>query len=165
MLWDLKVGGDVVNGNEYYLTRNGRSLRTADRLTPRIVKGVLNDGLQDTDNPTVNNIMVTPYYNQTFYSTGMPEEEFVEKDINWLRLRDLTINYTFSPDVMKKLRFVRSLSAFVTGNDLILITNYTGADPAVNGTSPGSRGVGALAFDYGSVPTPISINFGLKANF
>jgi TonB-linked SusC/RagA family outer membrane protein len=165
MLWDLKIGGDVVNGNEYYLTRNGRSLRTADRLTPRIVKGVLNDGLQNTANPTVNTIVVTPFYNQTFYSTGMPEEEFVEKDVNWLRLRDLTLNYSFSPNVLKSVKFVRSLSAFVTGNDLILITNYTGADPAVNGTSPGSRGVGAFAFDYGSVPTPISLNFGIKANF
>lgn len=165
MLWDLKIGGDVVNGNDYYLTRNGRSLRTADRMTPRVVKGVLNDGLQETDNPTPNNIVVTPYYNQAFYSTGMPEEEFVEKNINWLRLRDVTINYTFNKKVLAKLNFMKSLSAFVTGNDLLLFTNYTGADPAVNGTSAGSRGVGAFAFDYGNVATPLSLNFGFRANF
>lgn len=164
MLWDLKVGGDVVNGNDFYLTRNGRSLRTADRLTPRIVNGVLNDGLQNSATPTRNNIIVTPYFNQAFF-TAMPEEEFVEKDINWLRLRDVTINYSFTPNTVSKLRYFKSLSLFVTGNDLLLFTNYTGADPAVNGVSAGSRGVGAFAFDYGNVPTPVSVNFGLKANF
>jgi hypothetical protein len=165
MLWDLKIGGDVVNGNEYYLTRNGRSLRTIDRLTPRVIEGVLNDGLQNTATPTRNTIAITPYYNQAYYSTGMPEEEFVEKDVNWLRLRDLTINYSFTPRVMRNLRFMKTLNAFVTANDLLMFTNYTGADPSVNGTSPGSRGVGAFAFDYGNVATPISVNFGFKANF
>jgi hypothetical protein len=164
MLWDFKVGGDIFNGNDYYLTRNGRSLRTADRLTPRVFEGVLNDGLQDTENPTRNYISVTPYYNQAYY-TAMPEEEFIEKDVNWARLRDLTLNYSFSGQFVKRLRYFRTLSAFITANDLILITNYTGADPAASGVSAGSRGVGAFGFDYGNVATPVSINVGLRANF
>jgi hypothetical protein len=172
MLWDLKVGGDIVNGNEYHLTRIGRSLRSVDRLNSRVINGVLADGLQNSATPTPNNIAVTPFYQQNFYvgatagvSFGMPEEEFVEKDVNWLRLRDVTLNYTFPQSLVRNVRFVRSLSAFITGNDLVLITNYTGADPAVSGTSAGSRGVGAFGFDYGNVATPISINFGIKANF
>ena len=164
MLWDFKVGGDIFNGNDYYLTRNGRSLRTVDRLTPRVFEGVLNDGLQNTANPTRNYISVTPYYNQAYYQ-AMPEEEFIEKDVNWARLRDLTINYSFSGQFVKRLRYFRTLSAFVTANDLILITNYTGADPAASGVSAGSRGVGAFGFDYGNVATPVSINVGLRANF
>jgi hypothetical protein len=163
-LWDFKFGGDIVNGNEYYLTRNGRSWRTADRLTPRVVDGVLNDGLQSTATPTKNYITITPYYNQLYYTT-MPEEEFIERDVNWARLRDLTLNFTFSPVMVKKLPYFRSLNAFITANDLILITNYTGADPAISGVSAGSRGVGAFGFDYGNVATPISINVGFRANF
>jgi TonB-linked SusC/RagA family outer membrane protein len=164
MLWDFKVGGDIVNGNDYYLTRNGRSLRTADRLTPRVIDGVLNDGLQNTSSPTKNYITITPYYNQAYYTT-MPEEEFIERDVNWARLRDLTLNYSFSGRFVKRLKYLRTLSAFVTANDLILITNYTGADPAASGVSAGSRGVGAFGFDYGNVATPVSVNVGLRANF
>lgn len=163
-LWDFKIGGDIFNATDRYLTTIGRSARTIDRLTPRVVKGVLQDGLENTATPTANNIAIVPYYNQAYYTT-MPEEEFIEKDVNWARLRDVTLNYTFSSRFLKNIRFVRSLSAFLTANDLILITNYTGADPAVNGNTAGSRGVGAFGFDYGNVGTPVSINIGFKANF
>jgi hypothetical protein len=164
MLWDLKVGGDIYNATEMFMTRSGRSLRTTDRTTPRIVTGVLQDGLENTETPTVNTIAITPYTNQNYFTT-MPEEAFVEKDVNWLRLRDITLSYTFPASAIRNLGFLKSLSAFVTGNDLILITNYTGADPAVSGVSAGSRGVGAFGFDYGTVGTPISVNLGLRANF
>jgi TonB-linked SusC/RagA family outer membrane protein len=163
-LWDLKVGGDIFNATERYLTTIGRSVRTADRNTPIVVKGILQDGLENTATPTKNTIVITPYYQQTYYTT-MPEEEFVEKDVNWFRLRDLTLNYTFGSRVMRNMKWVRSLSAFVTGNDLVLITNYTGADPAVNGNTAGSRGVGGYGFDYGNVGAPVSVNIGIRANF
>jgi TonB-linked SusC/RagA family outer membrane protein len=171
MLWDLKVGGDIFNGTEMYLTRLGRSLQSADRFTPRVINGVLKDGLENTANPTRNNIAIVPYYNSTYYTPntaneGIPEEEYIQKDVNWLRLRDLTLSYTFSTASLKNnLRFVKSLSAFITGNDLILITNYLGADPAVNGVSAGSRGVGGFGFDFGNVGTPVSVNVGIRANF
>jgi hypothetical protein len=95
----------------------------------------------------------------------MPEEEFIQKDVNWLRLRDITLNYTFGTQLMNRMRFVRSLGVFVTANDLVLITNYRGADPQVNGNTAGSRGVGAFGFDFGNVGTPVSVNLGLRANF
>ena len=57
------------------------------------------------------------------------------------------------------------MSFFLTANDLVLITNYQGADPAVNANNPGTSGVGAYGFDYGSTPTPVSMSFGLRAGF
>lgn len=163
-LWDLKVGGDIWNATEQYLTVQGKSKRTADRETPRIVEGVLQDGLQNTDRPTKNTIVVVPMY-QLGYYTGMPEEEFVEKDVNWLRLRDVTLSYTFAPKLLNTLKVFKSLGVFVTGTDLILITNYRGADPASNGNTSASNGVGGWGFDYGNLPTPRAFNFGLRANF
>jgi len=53
----------------------------------------------------------------------------------------------------------------MTGNDLVLLTNYRGADPSSNGNTAASYGVGAFGFDYGNLPTPVSFNFGLKASF
>ncbi len=164
-LWDLKVGGDIFNANEMFLTVRGRSLRTEDRKTARVIEGVLNDGLQNTANPTKNTISITPYNLQGYYVSRMPEEEFIEKDVNWLRLRDITLSYTLPSQSLRKLNFLKSLSFFATGNDLILITNYTGADPATSANTSATRGVGGFGFDYGNIATPISINVGLRAGF
>ncbi len=163
-LWDLKVGGDIFNATDRYLTTTGRSVRTIYRYMPRVVEGILEDGMENTATPTKNTISITPAYNQSYYTT-MPEEEFIEKDINWLRLRDISLSYTFGNSVMQNIKFVRSLGAFVTINDLLLFTNYTGADPQVNGNTAGSRGVGGFGFDYGNIGTPVSINLGIRANF
>ena len=95
----------------------------------------------------------------------MPEEEFIQKNVNWLRLRDLTFSYMFPEKKLQKIKGLKGLSAFITGNDLILITNYQGADPAVNGNNPGTTGVGGYGFDFGNAPTPLSLSFGLRANF
>lgn len=165
MLWDLKVGGDVFNGTNMFLTLRGKSTLTDDRKTPRVVAGVLNDGLQNSATPTKNTIVVVPYDNQAYYQSRMPEEEFIQKNVNWMRLRDLTINYTLPARMIKKYSFLKSLGFFATGNDLILFTNYFGADPAVSGNTSGTRGVGGFGFDYGNIATPISVNVGLRANF
>jgi TonB-linked SusC/RagA family outer membrane protein len=161
-LWDLKVGGDVFNATDMYLTLQGKSQRTADRERPRIVDGVLKDGLQNTATPTVNTISIVPYFQQAYY-TGMPEEEFIEHDVNFLRLRDITLSYNLPANFVNKLKVFKSLGLFVTGSDLVLLTNYRGADPSVNGNTAGSNGVGGMGIDYGSLPNPIALNFGLKA--
>ncbi|MBL7725485.1 MAG: SusC/RagA family TonB-linked outer membrane protein [Chitinophagaceae bacterium] len=160
MLWDLKVGGDVFNGTNRFMTVNGLSKSTLDRYTPRVVQGVLNDGLQNTATPTVNTISIIPAFNYTYYT--LPDEEFIERDVNYFRLRDLTISYTFNKNFIKAFK---SLSAFATGNDLILLTNYSGADPAVNGNTAGGRGVGAFGFDYGTLSSPLQVNLGIRASF
>jgi TonB-linked SusC/RagA family outer membrane protein len=162
-LWDLKVGGDIYNGTDQALTVLGKSARTADRNTPLIVEGVLNDGLQNTANPTKNTIVVTPYFLSAYYTT-LPDEEFIQKDVNWLRLRDVTLNYVLPQNIVQRIKGLKGLSFFITGNDLLLITNYYGADPAVNSNNPGSVGVGGYGLDLGSAPTPLSLSFGLRAN-
>jgi TonB-linked SusC/RagA family outer membrane protein len=165
MLWDWRMGGDIFNGTNMFLTLQGRSLKTEDRMTPRIIEGVLNDGLQNTANPTKNNIVVIPFFQQDYYTTTMPEEEFIEKDINWFRLRDVTISYNFTSFISRKQKVFKSLSAFITGNDLLMFTNYSGADPMVNGNTAGTRGVGAAGFDFGNIAVPVSINIGIRTSF
>jgi hypothetical protein len=164
-LWDFKVGGDIFNGTAMFLTRVGRNpLTTADREVPRIIEGVLNDGKQNSATPTPNTISVIPYYNEAYYTT-MPEEAFIEKDVNWARLRELTVSYTFRPRPIRDFNSLKNLEIFATANDLILLTNYTGADPQLNGNTAGSRGIGGMGFDYGTLAAPASINFGLRAAF
>ncbi len=164
-LMDVKVGGDVLNGTELWLVQNGLSIRTLNREQSRIIPGVLSDGLQNTANPTPNTIQFTPYFQNDYYTSRTYAVDFVEHDVNWLRLRDVTLTYNFGKNLLSKLRFLQNGLFFATGTDLFILTNYTGVDPAVNGNTPATGGVGSFAIDYGNTATPIGINFGLKATF
>jgi TonB-linked SusC/RagA family outer membrane protein len=162
-LVDVRRGGDVFNATEQYLTARGLSTRTLDREQPRVVKGVLRDGKENTDNPTVNNIVVIPAVQTQFY-TSISEELFIEKDINWLRLRDVTLRYTLPYRVQSKIG-AQDASVFVTGTDLFLFTNYSGLDPIVNGNTAAVGGSGGAGIDYGNFPIPRGLNIGFKARF
>jgi TonB-linked SusC/RagA family outer membrane protein len=155
MLLDFRKGGDVYNATDQYLTARGLSLRTLDRNTPRVIPGVIRDGKENTNKPTVNNIVVIPSQ-QTNYYTGISEELFIEKNINWVRLKDVTLSYEL-PE-----RLARSASVFVTGTDLFLITNYTGLDPIVNGNTAAVGGSGGAGIDFGNFPTPRTFAFGVR---
>jgi TonB-linked SusC/RagA family outer membrane protein len=159
-LLDFRRGGDVFNATEHYLTTRGLSASTLDRNTPRVIKGVLRDGKEDTANPTINNIVFVPAV-QTGYYINMSEEMFIERDINWVRLKDIQVSYTLPEGFMG----TRSSSVFVKGTDLFLITNYTGLDPIVNGNSAAVGGSGGTGIDFGNFPVPRGLNFGLRLGF
>jgi hypothetical protein len=157
-LLDFRRGGDVFNATESYLTSKGLATSTLDRNTPRVVAGVLRDGKENSANPTQNTIVVVPALNTAYYANAS-EELFIEKDINWVRLRDITLSYIL-PE-----RLARNASVFVTGTDLFLITNYTGLDPIVNGNDAAVGGSGGVGIDYGNFPIPRGVNFGLRLAF
>jgi len=162
-LVDIRKGGDVFNATEHYLTTRGLSPSTLDREQPRVIQGVLRDGKENTGNPTVNTVVVIPAV-QTAYYTGMSEELFIEREINWVRLRDVQLSYTLPPIVLRLLH-ARDGSVFVKGTDLLLITNYTGMDPIVNGNSAAVGGSGGVGIDFGNFPMPRGFNFGMRVGF
>ena len=159
-LLDIRKGGDIFNATEHYLTTRGLSTETLDRDQPRVIDGVLRDGKENSANPTPNNIVFVPSV-QTQYYTNMSEELFIEKDINWLRLRDITVRYEIPGKFLK----ARTASVFLTGTDLFIITNYTGLDPIVNGNTAAVGGSGAVGIDFGNFPMPRGVNFGISVGF
>jgi ferric enterobactin receptor len=162
---DFRKGGDVFNGNEMFAYLTGLSNRTLDRERPVIIKGVLADGLQNSNNPTQNNITVYPYYRSDYFNSSVASEgDFIET-VNWMRLRDVTLTYRLPKNLVKKQKVFKSASVFVTGTDLFLVTNYTGADPSVNTNSAFARGAGGAGIDYGSLATPRGINVGCRLQF
>ena len=160
MLWDFRRGGDVFNATQHFLTTRGLSMQTLDRDQARIVPGVLRDGRENSATPTPNGIVVIPAVQPAFY-TGMSEELFVEKNVNWVRLRDVTLRVEFPG------RFVRArrASAFVRGTDLLLFTNYSGLDPIVNGNTAAVGGSGAVGIDFGNFPMPRGLSFGITLGY
>jgi TonB-linked SusC/RagA family outer membrane protein len=159
-LIDIRKGGDIFNATEHYLTTRGLATSTLDRQTPRVIAGVLRDGKENSTTPTTNTIVVIPAV-QTSYYTNMSEELFIEKNINWLRLRDITLRYNIPDGFIRS----RNASVFITATDLLLITNYTGLDPIINGNSAAVGGSGGVGIDFGNFPIPRGVSFGLKVGF
>jgi hypothetical protein len=156
-LLDFRRGGDVFNGNEMYLFNNGLSTRQVNREDPVIIKGVLKDGLENSSTPTVNTLQITPYTLGSTYGNAFAESDFVEHDINWVRLRDITLAYTLPSSLLSKTKVIKTASLFITATDLFMVTNYTGADPMTNGTTAATNGAGAFGFDYGTLSLPRTI--------
>ena len=157
-LVDFRRGGDILNATQHYLTARGLTPRTLDRWEPRVVEGVLRDGRENSANPTKNTIVIVPALNTSYY-TAMSEELFIEQDINWLRLRDITVNYQLPA------RILANASVFLTATDLFLLTNYSGLDPIGSATTVATGGSGSAGIDYGGFPIPRGISFGTKVRF
>ena len=85
---------------------------------------------------------------------------FIE-DASYLRLKATTIGYDFNEQIRNKLG-LSNLRLYVTGENLLTFTNYTGFDPEVNafGGANVERGV-----DYGSYPQSRTILFGMNVSF
>ena len=158
-LFEGRLGGDVVNVTGRGLISNGQSkMLETYRGRQIVVDGVVQqpDGSYEPnttpislDNPTIINY---------FYAVS---SNFVE-DGSYIRLSYLTMNYDLS-EYVRKTPFT-SLRFTVTGNNLFLLTRYTGADPSLNAdTSAG--GTGSAGVDNYAVPSTRSFNFGITATF
>lgn len=84
---------------------------------------------------------------------------YLEKG-DYLRLNNLTLGYTLkgSPLIFKSLRFT------LTGQNLFVITKYTGFDPEVN-IDKNINGVPSAGIDYTSYPSARTYTFGISASF
>jgi TonB-dependent starch-binding outer membrane protein SusC len=85
---------------------------------------------------------------------------FVE-DGSYLRLKSATLSYRVL-DNNPSVKAIRKLSVYVTGQNLLTFTKYTGFDPEVN--AYGSSGV-ELGIDYGTYPQAQSVIVGVNVEF
>jgi len=161
-LWDWRKGGDVLNGLDYNMYTLGMSTKTLNREDPRVVRGVLKDGQENSDNPTINHIAVTPYTSSAYYFTNIEPGMFVERDIYTMRLRDITLSYRLPKRLTRFLGEKSSLKAFFTATDLIMFTNYTGLDPESNSNTTGIGGIGGYGIDFGNMARPKGFNLGVN---
>ena len=172
-LLDFRVGGVVINGNDWYQTTVGTSLRTADRYKQAVFEGVVaplnpdgtvkrNSDGSVTYSPNTRSVELT----QAYYANilGGAGKAFVE-DGSWARLRYVTLSYGLPARLLGHTKFIKSAELSVTGRNLVLLTNYTGADPETAAAGAGVRGGGSSGFDYGNVPATRGVDMGLRVNF
>ncbi len=94
-------------------------------------------------------------------TNGVPNSYFVEKG-SYLRAKNVTLGYTFSPDVLRKA-YISSFRIYVQAANLFTITNYSGADPEVTSSSVG--GVTDFGVDEGAYPSSRNFIFGINLKF
>ena len=165
-LWDIRKGGDVFNATGLYLYTRGLHEKTLEnREGFIIIPGILKDGLENTANPTKNNISINPYYNNTYYSTSLLDQEFIEKDVDWVRLRDVSIAYELPGNWIADTKVIKRMTLAFTATDLLLFTNYSGGDPGSNAVTSATGGSGGAGFDYGSLPVSKRYNFTIRTTF
>jgi len=152
-LLDFRHGGVVYNGTLARLHNFGVSEASADREHNYIIDGVKQDG-------TPNNIAISAknYYQKYLGDGGGAAEEAVT-DVNWIRLRDITLSYDFN---VKKFTAINSAQLSFTGRNLWLNTNYKGVDPETSLTGAGSKING---LDYFNNPGSKSFIMSLKVGF
>ncbi|HEX8017200.1 MAG TPA: SusC/RagA family TonB-linked outer membrane protein, partial [Flavobacterium sp.] len=153
-LLDIRHGGTVYNGTLARLHNFGVSEASADREHTYII-----DGVKESDG-TPNDIAITAknYYQKYLGDGGGAAEEAVT-DVNWVRLRDVSLSYDFD---VKRFTALSSAQISITGRNLWLDTNYKGVDPETSLTGAGSRING---LDYFNNPGSKSFIMTLKVGF
>ncbi|PZX63716.1 TonB-linked SusC/RagA family outer membrane protein [Hydrotalea sandarakina] len=87
-------------------------------------------------------------------------DRFLE-DASYLRIQNVRIGYTLPQQWASKVKMAR-LKAYISGQNLFVITKYSGLDPEI-----GSLNQNPILqnIDYGRYPTPRTITFGVNAEF
>ena len=153
MFIDGSFGGDVYNGTKSMMNFRGIGIDTEDRTGDVVLQGVHADG-------TVN---TTPISKQEYwqYIEGIASAASakVEKNINYVKLRELGVTYNFK---LNKNAPIDNLSFSLIGTNLLTITNYSDGDPETSLTGAGSNTSG---FDYFNSPNTRGIVFKVGATF
>lgn len=154
--FDLSFAFQGVYGNEI-LNLNRRYLANVEGNQNNTVE-MLNRWLSE-ENP--GNELINRANRKQKGNNGYTSTYHIE-DGSYLRLQNLAIGYNVSKKLLNKLGNINKFRMYISGNNLLTFTNYTGYNPEVskrpdNALSPGE--------DYGTYPLSTSVTFGLNIIF
>ncbi|HEX5552701.1 MAG TPA: SusC/RagA family TonB-linked outer membrane protein [Chitinophagaceae bacterium] len=161
-LIDYRLGGDVYNGTDYLLTAYGLSERTEDRGSTLTFTGMALNPETESYEPVTKEVEASEKYYRDIYLNNAPF--FIEK-VNWLRLRSVSVSFSLPQEVLTRIKFLKEATLTASGNNLILLTNYTGMDPEVSAAGAGVVGSGSVGIDYCGVPATTGVSIGLNLKF
>ena len=152
VFFDGRFGGDILNMDLNYTTRQGTALITENRNNVVVWRGVKEDG-SPNDIPVIAN---QSYYVGFFSQT---DELFIE-DGSFIKLRELSLSYTLPKKLMEKWP-IETLSFTATGRNLYISSNFSYFDP--EGSLYGSGN--AQGFYHAVTPGTRTYAFGLNVTF
>lgn len=105
----------------------------------------------------------TQYLNEASTNSNTVSTRYLE-DGSFLRLNNATLGYNINPKYIGLTDIMDNIRLSVTGQNLFVITKYSGYDPEINtGTSVGD--IQSFGIDYFSYPRSRTIVFGLNVAF
>jgi TonB-linked SusC/RagA family outer membrane protein len=149
--FSLNAFFNFVYGNQVY--NSSRELFDADGTYPQYNSMVLKEGWSRWENPGDQATHPLALVNGNKLS-NKPSSRYLE-DGSYLRLRNITLAYDFGQSLTKKLG-MSNLRVFVSGDNLVTLTRFSGMDPEVSDANPTS-----------GIKYPLSkkVLFGLNVNF
>ncbi len=95
---------------------------------------------------------------QGIYNTQR-SSRFLEK-ASFVRLKTITLGYTIPETLLEKI-YIKSLRFYVSGQNLLTFTNYSGYDPEISTETD----VANFGVDMGAIPQMKVVQFGLSVKF
>ncbi|MFO0265963.1 MAG: SusC/RagA family TonB-linked outer membrane protein, partial [Cyclobacteriaceae bacterium] len=148
MFWQFTVGNDQLNWVRFFQEHGGT------RNT-----GYVESQLDAWKNP--GDVTDIPRQLAANYAGNLRPSRFLE-DGSFLRLKNITLGYTLSPDITSRVGISR-LRVYVSAQNLLTFTNYTGLDPEVN-TGADLNGL-AQGIDLYAMPQPRVVMGGINLTF
>lgn len=169
VLFDIRKGGDVFNGTEYYLLINGLSKQTLLNDRQSVTVTGVNSATGEDFTQTYEANQSYTIGSTTYAGTSMIQRYWANyaansynfiTSVNWVKLRSLSLTYDFDK-ILKNKKVFKGLSATAVGTNLFTWTNYKGMDPEVSAAG-GTGGSGSTGIDYLGVPAVASFTFGIN---
>lgn len=144
--FDLGLNFNGVAGNKIYN-------HTAMSLYK---KGLLASNFNTTD-------LATEFANEDITNSNAVSTRYLENG-DFLRLNNATLGYTLDPNTIGLDGLVSKIRFSVTGQNLFVITDYSGFDPEIN-SNLSISGIQTFGIDYFNYPKSRSVVFGLNVSF
>jgi len=140
MLWNGAAGVDIYNVVKSYAESPFRAY--ANTTTKVFSTSNLGGDGVITSAPSIGRWNGTSFVADRSSSTYMnyetPSSYFVESG-NYFKLKNMQIGYSFSNKLLSKAH-IRTARIFVMGNNILVITKYSGADPEIGSQNPSIYG-------------------------
>jgi len=143
-------GNDIYNANTFDLTGMNRLFNASTDVLGRanVVNGVVT-------NPSAT----LPRAQGADINWSSANQRYIE-DGSYTRLKNVTLGYTLSGETFGS--YFSNIRFYVSGQNLITITKYSGLDPEIARTDGNANSAG---IDLGRYPQPKSVIFGLDVKF
>jgi hypothetical protein len=102
-------------------------------------------------------VTMIPKMNAANYASDLRPSRFLE-DGSYMRLKNISLGYTIPPALVKRLG-MSMIRIYVSAQNLVTITNYTGLDPELTGTAATALTQG---IEFFSMPSPRTIMGGIN---
>ncbi len=160
-MFDIRIGGDVLNAANATMIGNGSSGYLEDYRNRETTFNAVVEQEGGVFTPNTESVIL----NQSFFATSYTPvgSNFVE-DATWARLRYMSIGYNLPQSIAESLR-IKNIHVSVTGRNLLLFTKYSGGDPEVNYAGAGVGGSGTVGLDYFNVPQVQGFDLNIRASF